>query len=322
LRVLGLGTTLPKEGVTYGRFADGSARRVAVAAGVEHIGVLYSESSMREAVSWLNAAFAVTDPPGYLDARGGAIALLLLGIGLLGWPLSRCLPRLAESAADISLSWRQLLPIGLIPAVVTPLLLMAFPADFLSVLVGGYLAVHFFVYGLLTWGCLWWLARRQGELLAAPNLLYRGPRLWWLSSVATLGATAYVAGVVAFVLDRYVTSFAITAPRLSLVFAMLVGTLCYFLADEALTRGPAVPRGTRLFSHGCFLLSLLLAVALSFEALFFLLIIAAVIVLYFFVYGLFGVWIYQATGHPAVGAVASAVAFAWALAVVFPMLSG
>jgi hypothetical protein len=51
------------------------------------------------------------------------------------------------------------------------------------------------------------------------------------------------------------------------------------------------------------------------------LIIAAVIVVYFLVYGLFSKWIYRATGHPAVGALANAVAFAWALAAVFPMLA-
>lgn len=318
LRVLGLGTALPEEGVTIGDFADGSARRVAVAPGVEHVGVLYSETSMRESVSWLNAVFADAAAPGYLDARGGAITLLLLGIGGLGWPLAQSLPRLAEPAASGRLSWRVLLPIGLIPAIATPLLLMSFPTDFLSVLVGGYLAVHFCVYGLLTAVCRWWLVERPGRR-AVPH---RQQHFWLQSGMATLLATAHIAGIVALALDRYVTSFAITTPRVPLVLAMLVGTLVYFLVDEALTRGPAVPRGARLFSHACFLLSLLLAVALSFEDLFFLLIIAAVIVLYFFVYGLFGGWIYRATGLPAVGAVASAVAFAWALAVVFPMLSG
>jgi hypothetical protein len=77
-----------------------------------------------------------------------------------------------------------------------------------------------------------------------------------------------------------------------------------------------------VFTRACFLASLGLAVALSFEELFFLLIIAAVIVIYFVLYGLFSGWIYRATGHPAVGAVANAVAFAWALAAVFPLLSG
>jgi len=202
----------------------------------------------------------------------------------------------------------------------TPLLLWWFPADFLSVLVGGYLAVHFGVYGVITAGCLGWALRGAG-----PDARY--DRDWNIALVskaivAALLATAYVACVIALVLDRFVTSFAITAPRLTLFCTMLVGTLAYFLAHEWSTRGEGTPRGSQIVSRACFLLSLALAVALSFEELFFLLIIAVMILLYFLLYGLFSAWIYRATGHPAVAAVASAVAFAWALAVVFPMMSG
>ncbi|MFO1057951.1 MAG: alpha/beta fold hydrolase [Dongiaceae bacterium] len=62
LRVAGLtarqGTGGPAApGVTYGRFADGTARRFALAPGVEHIGVLYSTAALAEARDWLNQAF-------------------------------------------------------------------------------------------------------------------------------------------------------------------------------------------------------------------------------------------------------------------------
>jgi len=43
-------------GETYGRFSDGTARKLALARGVEHIGVLYSHDSMVESLRWLNAA--------------------------------------------------------------------------------------------------------------------------------------------------------------------------------------------------------------------------------------------------------------------------
>ena len=42
---------------TYGRFADGTARRVSVSGGVEHIGVLYSRQSLIEALAWLDQTF-------------------------------------------------------------------------------------------------------------------------------------------------------------------------------------------------------------------------------------------------------------------------
>jgi len=314
LRVLGMVTDNPVEGVTVGRFEDGSARRVVFADGVEHVGVLYSQESMAATVAWLNDVYG-RESSGYTATRGLAIALLIAGAWLLAWPLSKLLPVVSRPALGASLRWRRLLPAAAIPAVVTPLSLWWFPADFLGVLVGGYLAIHFLVYGLVTAGCLLWVRRADG-----PSV--RGETNWPKLVVASVLATAYIAGVIALILDTYVTSFTITPPRVPLVFLMLAGTLSYFLADEWLTRGADTARGGHLFTRFCFLVSLGIAVALSFEDLFFLLIIAAVIVLYFLVYGFFAKWIYRATGHPAVGAIATATAFAWALAAVFPMLAG
>ncbi|MEM6732644.1 MAG: alpha/beta fold hydrolase, partial [Myxococcota bacterium] len=313
LRVLGMVTENPREGVTVGDFAEGSARRVAIAEGVEHVGVLYSRASMKETVAWLDEAFGRSSR-GYADSRGIAIVLLIVGAALLVWPLSKLLPTVSRPQLGASLTWSQLLPAGVIPAVITPFALWAFPADFLGVLVGGYLAVHFLVYGLVGTACLWWLGK-----LGAP----RGPSRSDHAKLAfaTLVSTAYAAGVISLIMDTYVTSFAITSSRLPLVGVMFAGTLSYFLADEWLTHGAETVRGGHLFTRLCFLVSLGIAVALSFEELFFLLIIAAVIVIYFLVYGFFSKWIYARTGHPAVGAIANAVAFAWALTAVFPFIA-
>jgi hypothetical protein len=318
LRVLALVTSHPEAGVTFGRFEDGSARRVVFADGVEHVGVLYSAESMRETVAWLDQVFGRAGS-GHVDARGPAVVLLVVGVVLLAWPLSKALPVVSRPARGASLPWRRLLPAAAIPAVATPLLLWWFPADFLGVLVGGYLAVHFLVYGLVTAACIWWLTRADGRETRGQNA---GRTNRTNLVVAAVLATLYVAGLIALILDRHVTSFAITPPRLPLVVLMFAGTLVYFLADEWLTRGARTARGGHLFTRLCFLVSLGIAVALSFEDLFFLLIIAAVIVIYFLVYGLFSRWIYRSTGHPVVGAIANAAAFAWALAAVFPMLSG
>jgi len=315
LRVLGLSESDPRAGVTYGHFEDGSARRVAIADGVEHVGVLYSRDSMVESVAWLDNVFNRTGS-GYADARGPSIVLLIAGVAMLVWPLSKALPVVARPPLGASLDWRRLLLVTVTPAVATPLLLWWFPADFLGVLVGGYLAVHFLVYGIVNVLCLW-LLKRKGSLPRSDGKTdYR--RL----AIAAVIATSYTAGVIAWILDSYVTSFTITGPRLALVAWMLAGTLSYFLTDEWLSHGVSVARGGHLFSRFCFLLSLGIAVALSFEDLFFLLIIAGVIVIYFFIYGFFSRWIYAATGHPAVGAIANAVAFAWALTAVFPFMDG
>jgi pimeloyl-ACP methyl ester carboxylesterase len=318
LRAVGMVTQSPSPATTYGSFATGTARRAFFADGVEHVGVLFSPESLAETVQWLDNVFGHSGS-GAIASRGGPILALLLGLLICAWPLSRLLPRVSAQPLGAALRGRSLWLAALLPAVLTPLLLSAFPADFLSLLVGGYLAVHFGVYGVLSAALLWWLGRRQRTHTApARQRRISVPRLL----VATLLATAYAAGLIDWALDSEVTAFAVTRARYPLVLLMLLGTGAYFLADEWLTRGPAAPGGAQWLTRTCFVGSLGLAVALSFEDLFFLLIIAAIIALYFLFYGLLGRWIYRATGHPAVGAIANAVAFAWALAVVFPMLSG
>ncbi len=103
---------------------------------------------------------------------------------------------------------------------------------------------------------------------------------------------------------------------------MLIGTLCYFLADEWLTRGRHAPWGFYALTKLLFALSLALAVALDLEQLFFLIIITPMIVAFLVVYGLFSTWAYRATGHPAVGGIANALAFAIVIGAVFPVLTG
>jgi hypothetical protein len=56
--------------------------------------------------------------------------------------------------------------------------------------------------------------------------------------------------------------------------------------------------------------------------LFFLAMIVPVIVPFFLVYGLLSRWIYNSTGHPLIAGVASALAFAWAIGVTFPLIAG
>ena len=89
-------------------------------------------------------------------------------------------------------------------------------------------------------------------------------------------------------------------------------------ATRGAGRGALRLRGGEL----AFVLSLALAVVLNLERLFFLVIIVPVIGAFFLVYGLISRWAYRATDHPAVAALANAVAFAWALGVTFPLLAG
>lgn len=317
LRAVGLAVDgAAEEAVTYGDVAAGTGRRAVFADGVEHVGVLYSRETLEETLAWLDAAFGVeraAQP--YIDRRGPLILLLLAGIVVAARPLSRLLPRAAPAPVGAGLPWRRLWIVLVVPALATPLLLRVVPTQILPVLVADYLAAHFLAYGLLTAACLAY-ARRRGWTRPGPRP-FRG-RL----ALATAAVVAYGFVGIVWPLDAYVTSFVPGADRLPLIGIMLAGTLSFFLADEWATRGPGAARFGYAAAKLAFVVSLALAVALDFERLFFLVIIVPVIGAFLLVYGLFSRWAYGATLHPAVAGIANAVAFAWALAVTFPLLAG
>ncbi len=314
LRVLRMaaGNGEVEPGVRYGSFDDGSARRVAFSPGVEHVGVLYSRHSMAEALGWMEAVFG-WEGRGYLAVRGPWILLLLVGMILLARPLSSLLPVVAMPPRGAGPGWRRLLPAAVLPAIATPLILWPLPTGFLPVLVADYLTVHFALYGVLTALCLWLQAGRP-----RPGWP-RGARPGRLL-LASLGMSLYCLVALGLVIDTYLTSFQPVAARWPLIAAMLGGTALYFLADEWLTRGEGAAAGGYVVTKLLFLASLGLAVALDVESLFFLLMIVPVMLPCFVVYGLFSRWVYRRTGDPLVAGIANALAFAWALAVTFPML--
>jgi hypothetical protein len=303
----------PEARTTYGSLADGTARRFSFSEGVEHIGVLYSRDSLREALDWLDAVTGHRGS-GFLDVRGAWLGLLFLGLALLARPLSSLLPQVAVRPLGAGLGWPRLLPVAIAPAVLTPLILWKAPTGFLPILLGDYLAAHFFVYGSLTLAGLW-ITGGLADL--GRGTFGIAPLVMSFTAVAV-----YSIAVFGLPIDRYVASFVPIPARLPFILALLVGTLPYFVADEWLVRGGAAPPGAYAFTKLCFIVSLAIAVALNLAKLFFLIIIALVVVLFFVVYGLFSGWAYRATRHPLVGALANALAFAWAIAVTFPILRG
>ncbi|ALK08422.1 alpha/beta fold hydrolase [Blastochloris viridis] len=299
--------------VTYGSFERGTARRVAVAPGVEHIAVLYSPTSLAEARDWLNEVFG-RDQTGPIDARGWSFLLLFGGLLALAKPLAGLLPRVSAPRARPALRWAQLFNVALVPAILTPFILWASPVGTLSILVGEYLYMHFAVYGVLTLAGLWLLRRRLG--LPAPARLGLSP---WRFALALVAVTLYGLFAIGWPVNAYISNMAPVAERVPLIFAMFAGTLVYFIADEWLLRGTRTPRGAYALTKACFLLSLGLAVALNPPRLFFLVITAPVMVAMFVVFGLISRWVFDKTREPLVAAVANAAIFAWAIAATFPI---
>lgn len=311
-----IGTAIGKKaeaGITYGAFADGSARRLAFSGGVEHIGVLYGADGLREALAWFNQAFN-RNGSGFIDGRGHWLALLFFSVVALGWPLAGCLPRAASPLPTPTLRWRQLFAVVLAPALLTPLLLCRLPTDFLPILLGDYLTLHFALYGALTVIALWLL---RGRLRPMAPMRIDVARF----AVATLAVAAYSVFVIGLSLDHYVVSFMPGPWRLPLVAAVMAGTLPYFVADEWLTRRLAPTRCAYAATKLCFLLSLLIAIALNLEKLFFLVIIVPAILTLFLIYGIFSAWVHRRTRHPLVAATANAFVFAWFIAVTFPVVN-
>jgi len=316
LRAVGLATfpNAAEPGVTYGDPAAGTGRRIAFSRHVEHASVLFSQDSERETVEWLDSVFGFTrSAPIQLDARGPWILLLLAGAVAIARYLTQLLPVVAPRPVGSELPWRRFWAPLLIPMVVTPVLLRFLPTHFLPVLVGDYLSVHFAVYGLITAGVL--LAMGDRSLFSAPE---RPARL----AVAAIAVTAF--GFVALVapINAFVTSFVPGPERWAIVAALLVGALPYFLADEWLTRGANAARFGYPATKLAFLVSLGGAVALDFERLFFLILIVPIVALFFTIHGLFSGWTFVRVNHPFVAAIANAIAFAWAIAVTFPLVAG
>jgi dienelactone hydrolase len=306
---------------TYGRFADGTARRETAAPGVEHIAVLYSPHTLDATRRWLDAAVGREEAaaaPGFVDARGPWFALLFAGVIALAWPLSRALPRLAPADAPDEMptmprgpawsrrgfAWRVL-----IPAVATPLLLWPFPSDWLSIVLGDYLALHFALYGALTFGA----QRLAGSRWPAPA---PGRRLAFAAAV--VAAITWAALAVGVPIDRWVFNLQPAADRALPIAVLCVAALVWCLADEWLARDPAAPRGAYAWTKAAFVLSLVLAIALNPSRLFFLALLVPAILVLFVIHGLFSRLTFARTGYPFVAAVANAVVFGWFIAVTFP----
>ena len=271
VRVVSQSADAPAQaGVTYGDIAGGTGRRLAIARGVEHIGVLYSRDAMTEILNWMNAVFGRSEA-GDIDARGPWLALLFAGLVALMWPLAQLLPRVSPNSA-----WRRAAMAALSAhrdsaALLTPLILWKAPTDFLPILLGDYLVAHLALYGadplrrpvVRTGRLAPSFGRSAGSLCLSQPL--RSP-------LCTRSSSARRSRPMSSLTCRR----AFAAP---LVPIMFIGCALYFLADEWLTRGPGAAPGGYLFSKFCFIASLGVAVALNPRRLFFLVIIAIVIVI-------------------------------------------
>ena len=267
-------------------------RRVVVAPGVEHVGVLYSATGLREARDWLDATFG-WDSAGPVVTPGLWILLLLTGIVVLFRPLAGLLPvGPARPVVPVRRFWAAVL----LPSVAVPLVAVLVYRPFLPVLVADYLMIHLALYG----------AAQLAILRIWPL-----PRVVW---VAALALVVWGLAVFGLAIDRYAASFVPTAMRLGIIAALTVGTVPFMLADCMV----AVGGWRRLVARLMFLASLAMAAFLDLDRLLFVLIILPVIGLFFLILGPLGRWVARQSGPGAAG-LGLGVILAWALGVSFPL---
>ena len=287
---------------TLGDPAAGTGRRAVIVPMVEHVGVLYAPTSLREARAWLDAVFE-RESDGPVPVRGGWILLGLASIVALAWPLARALPR-GGAAAPVPM--RRFLLAALLPALAVPLSLWPVEVDLLPVLVADYLALHMGLYGVILLAILGWGGHLRG---AFP------PRVWWIGGAIALFGIALLGGF----LDRYAASFLPHPGRLAVIGGLALGAVPFMLGEAVLTGGGTGPLWRVMLARGAFLGSLMIAVALDFDGLLFLLIILPVILLFFALFGTMSGWVGRRTGLPAAGGLGLGLVLAWALGVTFPM---
>jgi pimeloyl-ACP methyl ester carboxylesterase len=320
-------------GVTYGNMAAGTARRVVYAPGVEHIGVLFSRTTLAETLAWLDLCFSrPSQEHPYLDERIRWLGVLYASAVVLFVPFAELFrvrhsrlppsPRPSlpqEGAMALPWQWWGLLTVG--PAALTPFLLRLFPTKAINrmvpIMVGGPATVFFTLYGALTASGLWLMHRtasvpRSRLVLPPLNQTIAGALLMVSYVFLTFGLPTH----------RFLFNYFPPPRRFPIVATVFAAMLPYFLADELLTRNPAAPRGAyTLTKVGC-LGSMALAIAINRNQLFFLIIVAPILALYFALYGTFSGLVYRRSGTPVIGAVANAVIFALSIASTFPLMDG
>lgn len=292
------------EGETY--TAPGVMRRAVVAPNVEHVGVLYSPTTLDEARNWLDLVFGRQSAP-QAAATGPWIFLLLAGLLLLFRPICALLPRLEGVAVAQPGTRRFLIAIAL-PMLAAPLIATLLHVRFLPVLVADYLMLHLAVYGIIQLVVLGW---GRG---------WTRPAFGQVQAVAVAMLVVWGIAVFGLFLDRYAASFMPTGQRLLIIGVLALGTVPFMVADAFVTGGGRGRLWRRVLARITVLASLALAAVADPQELGFILIIFPVLVLFFVVYGSMGRWLAQRAGALAAG-LGLGIVLAWSLGVSFPLFS-
>lgn len=315
-------------GQTYGDFIAGTARRLVLVPGVEHITILFSNATYREAAGWLDAAFDM--PPSPIpagDSRMPWVLMVCLAAAIGFYPLARLVlparPLPVPSGADRPLPARTALLIVLAANALTPIVMTLVPYRWMPLNVGNYAGAFFLVVGVGIWAGIALRAvaiRKRGAQAVRPPLSIQRPPLRLI--LAAVALTAYA--LLTFGLTAHLTwtSFALAGERIWMALVLFVFMLVYFWADETLIfqTSTRARLGLYALSKLALLVSLVAAI-LMFGGPFFLLILLPVMLILFVWHGLYAHFLRRLIGQPWVAAALNAAVFAWMIAATFPVVS-
>jgi dienelactone hydrolase len=295
---------------TVGDAGAGTGRRAIAAPMVEHVGVLYSGTTLREVRGWFDAAFGRDGGGDPVALRGGWVLLLMAAVVVAGWPAAGLIRHMPGADAPGRLPPQRFAGLLIAAALAVPVALRGVEIGMLPVLVADYLMLHMALYGfVIVEG-----TRRLG--IWRPAWPSRDG-LWVMLATAGFGIVIF-----GWVLETYVASFWGVAARWPILIAMMAGAVPFMLADAILTEGGRAPLARRIVVRSVALISLGVAVALDFERLMFLVIVLPVILLFFLLFGALGSWVARASGRVLAAGAGLGLFLGWALGVTFPLFAG
>lgn len=318
-----------KVGDTVGQAANGSARRLAILKGLDHISIVFAPATMREINGWLRESFGLSGTPQVQPTQ----RLAWMGFGLAAsfaafFPFSRLLTGLLSKpvARRVKANWTdhagafawliasQFASTLILNKVKLPRLV--------RLQLGDYIAAFFGLSGLLSWVGLAALGRGRlqlGRMSSASAGDTLAKLVNWVA--VPLGLWVFVYATVGRFSQRTWTNFSLSPTRRRAMTAIWLTLLPYFLADELVCRRLGGWQGYVLSVLGKVgvMAALVLAVRLKPELNFIMLLLPTMAPT-FVLFGLCAAWQY-AGGHDfATSGVFQSLVFAWIISTLFPVI--
>lgn len=241
-------------GQPYGDQAAGTAREARAVPGVEHIGILFSQTTLDATIAWLGPALGAELAPASLAPVLLWALLALVAGGLLLVPLARVSLGAATGGPATGIRGRAVLVTVVavsLGASIAAWLVMPLSSR-IPLAVGGYVTSWFLAAGALA--VAWWLWRWRAA--------HGWPVITLRSVVGAVAATALASAVVVIPGSMSWTPFAVVGARTWLLPVVTLAFAAYFAGDELLVRRASLPRrlglalGNRLIAVTVILVSI------------------------------------------------------------------